>query len=544
MKNTLDFIKMSDFKLKKAFNYKKAYDKISDSNLFDEEFYKENFYSSNASNDESIKENLFSSSDEDLLFHYLFKGYKEDLDPSMNFSTLRYLDNNPSVKKSGMNPLVHYVLWGENENKKTYPSHLLEKQNTLNRNMEFLHNYQFEEEPLVSIVILNHNGRDYLDILFKDFSKKANYSNFEVIFVDNASDDDSVAYLKSMNLDFPLKIIENKKNLSFSKANNDGVKAADGEYVLLLNNDIEPTFGWLNEMMGVMLNNDNVGSVGAKLVFPYFKEDKKMKKSYKLQHAGDVFHFDRLLLSPDHRFKQIDPFDDRVNNSCKVASVTAACVLVKKSIYEDMGGLYEEYFYSYEDVDFSLKLNKSGYDTYYCSSALLFHYESFSRPIDLENDARNKKILFDRWFDYLNKNIFFDIIDSKRFFSDQPLKLLFICEESDDDFTVKLKEDFESRGYKVQMSNKVKPYLDTDVMISFSQDPDIEDIKVRENSIKVLWANGKELNNFSNFYDLAIVSNEELFDSIENKNNIFSIDCDYCESFIDILKEHVLERFN
>ena len=94
---------MCDFNIKEALNYKKAYEKILDSNLFDEEFYKENF---------------FPFSNEDLLLHYLFKGYKEDFDPSMNFSTLRYLDNNPSVKKSGMNPLVHYVLWGKNENKK------------------------------------------------------------------------------------------------------------------------------------------------------------------------------------------------------------------------------------------------------------------------------------------------------------------------------------------------------------------------------------------------------------------------------------------
>lgn len=519
---------MCDFNIKEALNYKKAYEKILDSNLFDEEFYKENF---------------FPFSNEDLLLHYLFKGYKEDFDPSMNFSTLRYLDNNPSVKKSGMNPLVHYVLWGKNENKKIYPSHLLEKQNILNRNKEFLHDNQFDDEPLVSIIILNRNGRDYLDTLFKDFSKKTNYSNFEVIFVDNASDDGSVDYIKSMNLDFPLTIIENKENLSYSKANNDGVEAAKGEYVLLLNNDIEPTYGWLNEMMYVMLNYDNVGSVGAKLVFPYFKEDKKMEKSYKIQHSGDAFHFDRLLLSPDHKYKQIEPFDDRVNILRKVVSVTAACVLVKKSVYEDMGGLDENYFYCYEDVDFSLKLNKNGYDIYYCPSSLLFHYESFSRDLDLENDRRNKQILFDKWFDYLNKNIFLDIFDSKEFFSDQPLKLLFVYEESYDDFILNLKDDFENSNYKVQMSNKIKTYLDVDVMISFSQDSSIENINVRENSIKILWVNGEEINNFSNFYDLMVVSNKKLFDSIENKNKIFLIDSDYSKSLIDILKDYVIERF-
>ena len=161
----------------------------------------------------------------------------------------------------------------------------------------------------------------------------------------------------------------------------------------------------------------------------------------------------------------------------------------------------------------------------------------------MENDARNKKILFDRWFDYLNMNIFLDVFDSRGFFSDQPLKLLFATEESNDDFILKLKKDFEKRGYKVQISNKIKSYPDRDVMVSFSQDPKMEDIEVRENSIKVLWVNGKKMSNFSNFYDLVIVCNEELFDSIETKNKIFYIDGGYCKSFIGILKEHVLERF-
>ena len=80
-------------------------------------------------------------------------------------------------------------------------------------NLAFLTNYEFDTEPLVSIIILTRNGLGHLKRLFKDFDKKTNYSNYEIIVVDNASTDESVSYLKS--LDLPVRIIENDENVSF-----------------------------------------------------------------------------------------------------------------------------------------------------------------------------------------------------------------------------------------------------------------------------------------------------------------------------------------
>ena len=82
------------------------------------------------------------------------------------------------------------------------------------------------------------------------------------------SADESVSYLK--NLDLPIRIIENEENVSFSKGNNDAAKIANGEYILLLNNDIEPTYGWLNEMVGAIVNDEDAASVGAKNWFFHF----------------------------------------------------------------------------------------------------------------------------------------------------------------------------------------------------------------------------------------------------------------------------------
>lgn len=93
-------------------------------------------------------------------------------------------------------------------------------------------------------------------------------------------------YLKSLDLN--IKIIENEENVSFAKGNNDAIKNANGEYVLLLNNDIEPTYGWLNELMGTIIYNDNVASVGAKLIYPFFYDLQYINRSFSIQHAGDI----------------------------------------------------------------------------------------------------------------------------------------------------------------------------------------------------------------------------------------------------------------
>jgi hypothetical protein len=220
------------------------------------------------------------------LEHYLLYGYKKGYIPSLDFDSNFYLTAYPDVKHSKINPLLHYVLYGISEGKIIQKSEsLMRKEEILNTNINLLNNYTFDEEPLVSIIILNRNGLNHLKTLFKDFKKNTNYSNYEIIIVDNASTDASIKFIKELSNKLPIKIIENKENLSFSKANNNASKIAKGEYILLLNNDIEPTYGWLNEMMGTMQSKENVGAVGAKLIFPYYFDYKSSRKSFKIQHS-------------------------------------------------------------------------------------------------------------------------------------------------------------------------------------------------------------------------------------------------------------------
>ena len=495
----LKFLKYSNFDIKKAIIYKRAYDMILEQDLFDEGFYSK-----------------FSSNCDDLLSDYLFNGYKNGFSPSLDFNGEKYLEDYPNVKKSGMNPLVHYVLYGKDEGKKIFSLPDKEKIRILEKNKEFLHDYEFKEGPLVSIIVLNRNGEDLLKVLFKDFKTKANYSNFEVIVVDNASSDGSLDYLKSLNTDFPLRIIENDENQSFSKANNDAVKTAEGEYVLLLNNDMEPTYGWLNEMMGVMLNNDNVGSVGAKLIFPFYSYENE--KSFKIQHASDMF----------------------TNNK----------MLVKKSVYEELGGLDEGYFYGYEDVDFSLKLYEAGYDVYYCSSALLFHHESFTRK-DWAYLQDNHDRLANKWYDFLSREMFLDKMNHDNFFTERTLKFTMVYDKENTapEFHEKIKDlaDFLiSEDYEVELFDNLQRYNIaslTDVFVSFSKDYDIDKLDVRENAIKVLFVDGSLYES----HDSLDEKNKSAYDLLCADKDLNNQDMRYIDSnktFLHVLEDIVLNKYN
>lgn len=496
-----DFLVKSNFNIKQALNYNKAYDKIIELNLFDENFYSENY------------SQFFTG---DALKHYLFEGYKKNFDPSAKFSTKEYINKNPDVKKSNLNPLVHYVLFGKNEGKKIYPSKLIKKEKISNRNLLCLHNYKFKNEPLVSIIVLNRNGINHLKVLFKDFSKKTNYSNFEFILVDNDSNDNSVSYAKSLNVDFPLKIIENNENLSFSEANNQACEIANGEYLLLLNNDIEPTYGWLNEMMGTIIYNDNVASVGAKLIFPYIDDLKNTNKSFSIQHAGDILRqaIDDVCIYKGHNQNKFskDIFDSQISVNKKRLLVTGAVLLIKKIVYDELGGLDESYWYGYEDIDFNLRVHNAGYDTMFASAALLFHHESATRKTVNRN---NHKVFCKKWSKYLFKKLLFDKIEKNYFFTDETLNILLVADSDFNQFkdsVHNLSSFCANNEYIVNVSfdpDDLKIHHTVDIIISFTESFDIKNIHARTNVVKVLITKN-QIGSDDLGYDIVLNESNEL----------------------------------
>ncbi|MDR0913024.1 MAG: glycosyltransferase [Methanobrevibacter sp.] len=386
-------------------------EKIIKSKLFNEKYY-ENKYPEV----KNFKYKKYIST----LDYFIKFGIQKNHIPTQDFDARFYLKTYVDVKKSGMNPFIHYVEHGMNENK--IPKLNQMKEQILKKNLNLLTNPTFDSYPLVSIIIINRNGLNYLKLLFKDFKKNIVYPNYEIIIVDNNSTDNSIQYLKELSKNLSLRIIPNNENENFSKANNNASKIAKGEYLLFLNNDIETTYGWLNEMMGVIINNkdnekSNIGIVGAKCIFPYSHQN---NNSLKLQNFGLDLYFDKSngIFTGGNNHMGKDPFDNTLKTK-QVNFISGAVFLIKNQLYQEIGGFNEEYNWGWEDFDFCMKLLKNGYNNYICSSALLFHDESSTRKKENSVVFRDKNIaLFnENWSKYLLKSIFKNSLDIKSFLS-------------------------------------------------------------------------------------------------------------------------------
>jgi len=545
----LRFSLKSKLNFKKAYDFNRAYDKITKLDLFDGEFYLRTY--------PKVKNKTT-----DPLEYYLFQGYREAHIPNLNFDPDFYLNNNLDAQGIEMSALAHYALYGVEKGRITQKAPTIQKhEEILNTNLELLNNYSFENEPLVSILILNRNGLTHLKRLFKDFDQKTNYSNYEIIIVDNASSDESVSYLKDLSKKLPIKIIENKVNVSFSKGNNDAAKIANGEYILLLNNDIEPSQGWLNEMMGTMLNNDNVAAVGAKLIFPFYHDIKTKAKSYRIQHVGDIFS-ERVYpccLYAMNKSPICDIFDKSVTEDKDCVSVTGAVMLIKKSIYDECGGLNEEYNYGMEDVDFSLKLHQKNYRIILSSKALLFHHESSTRSKTKDykdNDKKNFNLFWKIWGNYLSKNMLIDKIHHKKFFTEKKLKIVFIdgdIHKNKNSFKMirEMSDCYYNSGYNVDLNTNYNDFSyksNLDILISFDLDYDIEKIDAREDIVKIFSLNDfnfDESDDFSklHYYDIIVCSKGFIYnyinDNVSLNKHIFKISNDSLEEYSNGLLDQI-----
>ena len=263
--------------------------------------------------------------------------------------------------------------------------------------------------PAVSIVVLNRNGRKYLEKLFSGLRERTDYPDFEVILVDNGSTDGSAEFVRSLDAPFPVKLVENQHNTSFSDGNNQGAGLAGSGLLLFMNNDVEPFEpGWLKEMVG-LLGSSGAGAVGARLLYPGVTEH-ETPSGYAVQHRGVKFRKVEGDEYPRNLGIGEDALDKHLGEDTRCPATTAACLLVVRETFDAAGGFTAGYRYGSEDVDLGLKVLSVGREVVSSGRAVLFHDESSSQNTEgrgfmRENRTGNRKLFLGRWGPQLHRKL-------------------------------------------------------------------------------------------------------------------------------------------
>lgn len=232
--------------------------------------------------------------------------------------------------------------------------------------------YKLKEKPLISILIPNKDNIDVLEKCINSLINKTNYDNFEIIILENNSIKQETFdyYKKLQKLYDKIKILVYKHEFNYSSVNNFGVEYSNGEYIILLNNDVEIISNyWIEEMLNIA-QNDNVGAVGAKL---YFEDNT-------IQHAGVVLGFNGTT---GHIFYGADKnnkvYMNLTNTLRETSIITGALLMVSRKKFLEVQGLDERFSFDFNDMDFCLKLIKLGYFNIFTPYVEAYHYESKSR---------------------------------------------------------------------------------------------------------------------------------------------------------------------
>ncbi|RMH63376.1 MAG: glycosyltransferase [Calditrichaeota bacterium] len=247
------------------------------------------------------------------------------------------------------------------------------------------------QSPVVSIIILAWNKWAFTEKCLKALQHNTTGIVYEVIVVDNGSDDQTWKNLQEWKASYPqLRPMRNETNLGFSVGNNRALKEARGPWVVFLNNDTEPRPHWLDAMLAIAQNDPSVGAVGAKLVYP----------DETIQHAGVAIVDDRKNGDPllaQHILHGRPKDFPQANLMIEFQAVTAACMLMPRELAIKLNGFDEGYQNGYEDVDLCFRIREAGYKVVYQPHAELVHHESKSGPERFAHVAENIQRLHKRW---------------------------------------------------------------------------------------------------------------------------------------------------
>ena len=240
--------------------------------------------------------------------------------------------------------------------------------------------------PLISVIIPNKDHTDDLELCLFSMTRKSTYRDYEILIVENNSEkEETFEYYRKLPDRYPkARVLTWEKEFNYSAINNFAAKEAKGEYLLFLNNDVEIlTPDWMEEMLQ-NCQQENVAAVGAKLYYP---DDT-------IQHAGVVLGLGGIAGHIMCRASKEDPgYFGRMISVQEISAVTAACMMVKKSDFDAVGGLDETFQVAFNDIDLCMKFSAAGKKIIFTPYAELYHYESKSRGLE---DTPEKQFRFDK----------------------------------------------------------------------------------------------------------------------------------------------------
>ncbi len=248
--------------------------------------------------------------------------------------------------------------------------------------------------PLISILILGYNNVKFTKKCLDSVIENTQYPNYEIIFLDNASSDETSTIVESYGK--KVKYLRAEKNLGFVKGNNYASEFARGEYLVFLNNDTEVTKEWLNSLYNTFVYHPDAGAVGAKLIYP----------DGKLQEAGGVIFND----ATGWNFGKGDaPNFHLYDFTREVDYCSGAALMVRNDIFVKLNGFDERFAPAYyEDTDLCFSVRKLGYKVYYCHSSIVTHYEGATAGTDLNKGFKKYQVInqpkfIEKWKDELKK---------------------------------------------------------------------------------------------------------------------------------------------
>ena len=219
-------------------------------------------------------------------------------------------------------------------------------------------------QPLVSIVILNWNGRKFL----ADFLPSVHASTWQhkaIVVIDNASTDDSIAFLQSH---YPaVQIVQNAGNFGFAKGYNEGLKQVKSDYYVLLNSDVEVTPGWIEPVIALMESDTTIGACQPKLLQYYNRKFFEYAGA-----AGGWLDYLGYPLARGRIFDVCEPDEGQYDTAEPVFWASGAAMFVRANLYHELGGLDEYFFAHQEEIDFCWRMQLAGYQVYVCPLSVVY----------------------------------------------------------------------------------------------------------------------------------------------------------------------------